>query len=470
MRTFLTIAVREFTSLIRDGRFIVTCTLFAALMAASVYIGIRDFRARDEVQLRLTAQVRNQWEGQKSKDPHSAGHFGMYVIKPSGSVSWLEPGIEPYLGSIGFLEPHVRNELVHRPASETTSIRHFGYFSPAFLLQVVGSLIVILFTFASFSGDRESGILRLTLATGVSSSAVVGGKIVANLAATAALISPSLVAASVLMTRGGQTFDFPRIGLMFAGYSLFYISIAAMTLWVSSLSLRSQVSLATMIIFWVLTSFVIPRTVSDFAASRNPLPSKAAFADRIARETLNGIDGHDPADVRRGALLAKTLKEFGVSRVEDLPVNFDAVALQASEDYTSELYQREFDSVAQKLFAQSSTSRMAALVAPYLAIREWSMAIAGTDYHHFYRFGQSAEDYRQKLIRKLNTDMIENSRTGEYSYMVEEKFWKSVPAFRYQEPDLIWSVNHAWLPFGALFGWTVVCIGLCARSAATLRS
>jgi ABC-2 type transport system permease protein len=324
----------EILTLVRDGRFWATGGLFTVLVLLCIVIGLNDQRDRAQNERRLTRELRSQWESQKDKDPHAAGHFGTYVVKPTGPTSWLDPGVEPYVGTLLFLEPHIQNEFTHRPATESTTLRHFGHFSLAFLLQVIAPLIVILFCYASFAGDRESGALRLLISTGMKPIDIVAGKIIGNLAGLALLIFPSLLLSGIVLSSGGQAgTSLPSLGLLLLGYLLYLAAFAGLTLAVSAFVAKSQVALAAMVFVWIVTCFVLPRTVSDFAAARNPLPSKAAFTDRIAQEVLKGIDGHDPLDKRREPLLRATLEKHGVKRVEDLPVNFDALALQASEEY-----------------------------------------------------------------------------------------------------------------------------------------
>jgi ABC-2 type transport system permease protein len=463
------IVKNELKILMQDGRFWIAGFLLTTLLAVSIFVGLEGQKQKAATGERITRQLRAEWESQSEKDPHAAGHFGTYVVSPSGPGNWLDPGIEPYVGSVVFLEAHVRNEFQHRPAAESTTLRHFGTFSPAFILQIVAPLIIILFCFSSFAADRESGTLRLVLASGVNTVHLVAGKVIGNLLGLALLLAPGLVAAYAnLETRIG-VFDPVRLSLLALGYFLYFAVFAGLTLWVSSLLSKSQTALTTMILFWITTCFVLPRTISDFAAAQHPLPSKAAFSDRISRETQKGIDGHDMQDERRGPLFEKTLKEYGVQSVEELPVNFDAIAMQESEEYTSELYTREFNRIADILDRQARQTRNAAAVIPFFAIQNWSMALSGTDFAHHRRFSDSVEEYRRDLIEMLNRDMIENSRTGEYSYAVGREFWENVHPFRYKEPVIEWSMQSVKSQGFSLVAWALASFGCCLFAASRLK-
>jgi ABC-2 type transport system permease protein len=463
------IAHHELRTLIRDGRFWASAVLFSVLVLVTLFVGLSDHRDQESTAKRIEASLREQWENQKEKDPHAAGHFGTYIMKPAGPAGWLDPGIEPYLGSVILLEAHVRNEFEHRPAADSTTLRHLGYFSPALLLQVVAPLFVILFSFSAFAADRESGVLRLVLSTGVKPVTLIGGKLVGTLMGTGIIVLPGLVVALFTLGSSNSLENLSRLALLCFGYLLYFSAFACLTLAVSAFSSKAQNALVAMIFFWIFTCFILPRTISDFAASQYPLPSRAAFADRIARETLKGIDGHDVSDERRTPLLNATLKKYGVDRVEDLPVNFDAIALQASEEYTSSLYTREFNRVADQLEAQASVSRAMAIIAPFFAIRNWSGALAGTDLRHQRRFSDAAESYRQNLIKTLNQDMVENSRTGEFGYFVDQSFWKKIKKFQYSNPGWSWSLSQIWTQLGVLVLWSGVSIGICLAASSRIR-
>ncbi|HRJ26906.1 MAG TPA: DUF3526 domain-containing protein [Fimbriimonadaceae bacterium] len=460
---------REFISLVADGRFWIACCLFTLLVGLSTAISLKNDRAMEHLRGGAQHDLRHEWVSQTAKDPHSAAHFGTYQVKPGTSLSWFDPGLDPFLGTVNFLEAHVRSEFMLRPARDSTSARHLGYLSPAFLLQVIAPLLIILFCFGSFASDRESGTLRLTLASGVHPAALVGGKIVGGLAAVFALVLPSLGVSGIMMMRVSEEIDLARLGLLLLGYGFYFAAIASITLWVSSRVLKSQSALAIMISFWIGMTFVVPRTISDMAAAQHPLPSKAAFAQKIAEETRQGIDGHDPQDARREELLERTLREYGVQRIEELPVNFDAIALQASEDYTSELYQREFDRVADQLEAQAQIVRTTAVLAPFLAIRNWSMAVSESDWAHHRRYAQAVEKYRQELVRRLNTDMIQNSRTGDFGYVVQQDFWESIPPMTYEGPSVRASIEDVESQLGLLAAWALLGIVGCLRASARLR-
>jgi ABC-2 type transport system permease protein len=465
----LRVARREVVAMLRDGRFRLASILMMVVLAVSAYSGWRGSLQEAELRERTMHSFREEWEGQQEKNPHSAGHFGTYVLKPAPSLAGIEPGLDPYIGRLIFLEAHIRNDFVHRPAVESTPLRHFGFFTASFVLQVAAPLLIVLFGYGAFAGERESGTLRQSLAAGAPVGRVVGGKILGVLAGLMLLLTPAAVLGAFAIGLARGTLEIDRIALLSGGYLLYFVSFVGIVLFVSALARRSQVALVVLLGFWALTIFVVPRVASDVASNASPLPSRATIDDEVRRLSLEGIDGHDPQDKRRDELLERVLAQYGVGSAEELPVNFDAIAMQASEDYTTEVYRQKFEEVASVLHRQRQAISAASALSPYIAIRDWSMASVGTDLRHHLAFAKAVEDYRIHVNRELNKDMEINSRTGDYGYYVDQEFWQTIPAFAYERPSSLWSVSGATSSLFALSLWALGALMLAGFGAARIR-
>jgi ABC-2 type transport system permease protein len=83
------------------------------------------------------------------------------------------------------------------------------------------------------------------------------------------------------------------------------------------------------------------------------------------------------------------LKQYGIEKVEDMPVNYRGLLAVEGEKLTSKL----FDEYANRQFAQqkaqSGFADAAGLISPTLALRRVSMALAGTDLESHRRFSRN---------------------------------------------------------------------------------
>ncbi len=463
------VARREIVSMLRDGRFRLASLIVMLFLGVALYSGWVSSREEAAMRQQTMRSFRDEWLNQQDKNPHTGGHFGTYVMKPARSLAGIEPGLDPYIGRLIFLEAHVRNDFTHRPATDETSLRQFGYFTASFILLVVAPLLIVLFGYTAFAGERETGTLRQALASGAPPATVLLGKLLGVLGGLLLLLLPAALVGTAAIGLSQGVFEPARVALMAGGYLLYFLAYAGLTLGLSACVPRSQIALVGLLGFWAVSSFVVPRVASDWASGTHPLPSRAAFMDDVRRKSLEGIDGHDPLDKRRDELLEKVLAEYGVETVEELPVNFNAIAMQASEDYTTQVYAESYKRLADAMLGQAATLSRASALSPLIAMRDWSMASAGTDLHHHLDFSEAVEQYRQKINRMLNKDMEVNSTTDDYGYYVTQEFWETIPSFEYDAPSAAWSLSNVRGSLVSLGLWAAVSLGLACVSAMRIR-
>ena len=62
----------------------------------------------------------------------------------------------------------------------------------------------------------------------------------------------------------------------------------------------------------------------------------------MREERSKGIDGHNPTDKRREDLKLKTLAEYEVDSLKNLPINFDGIVMQEDEEYGNIVWDKHF--------------------------------------------------------------------------------------------------------------------------------
>jgi ABC-2 type transport system permease protein len=147
------------------------------------------------------------------------------------------------------------------------------------------------------------------------------------------------------------------------------------------------------------------------------------------------------------------LRQYGVTRVEDLPVNFDGIALQAGEEYTNGLFDNHYGSLWDAFDRQNRLHQIAGSLAPLLAVRSLSMGLAGTDFAQHRHFAEAAEQYRRRLVKMMNDDLTAKSKTGDFSYFGDERVWEQVPEFEYRAPTVGWALKHQRWSMVVLAAW-----------------
>jgi len=225
----------------------------------------------------------------------------------------------------------------------------------------------------------------------------------------------------------------------------------------------ARVALLALLAFWTLNTLVAPRAMTDVARRLYPTPSAFDFATRVARDLERGFDGHTP-DQRLAMLRDSVLRQHQVARVESLPFNFDAVAMQRGEEAGDRVFDAHYGALYDRYRQQNTVHQLGALLAPMLAVRSLSMALAGTDVEQHRAFAEAAERYRRVLVKRMNDEMAAKSRTGDWEWKADPSLWRQVPAFSYEAPRLAAVLAHQGWSVATLLLWVVMGVAVVART------
>jgi ABC-2 type transport system permease protein len=455
----------------RDRRLFVLLGVVGALLLGAGWVGHISTEGQREARLQAVENSRAQWEGLGDYNPHSAAHFGTYAFKPVGGLAALDPGIDAYLGNVLRLEGHVQNEPGFSQASLSGSLLRFGSLTPALVLQVLLPLLLVFGAFSSVAGDRESGRLRLLLVQGAGPARLLFTKALVWWLVAVVVLTAALVATGVFGLVSGEPADPARLAAFGAAHAVWFAVIALGAVAVSGVARDGRGALVALLLIWLGWTVLLPRVTGEIADSLHPLPTRVAFEAAKDADRAQGLDGHNPADARRAALEERVLAEYGVERVEDLPINFDGIALQADEEYGNQVWDRHFGAVREVMDRQQGVLRAASLLDPYLAIRSLSARIAGTDLGASLTFQEQAEAYRRNLIETLNREhAYGGSAYQEWSWTADASFYRGIEDFAYTPPELSHSLAGAVPEAAVLAFWLLGLIGLTATAGRRLRA
>lgn len=459
---------KEFLTALRDIRLQVSGGILIVLMLTAVLVGKQGQKKiqkeREEAQTAMYAQ----WLSQDEKHPHSAAHYGQLAFKPKPVLSFLDIGLDNYTGVSVFLEAHKQHEVLFSGAQDSNGMTRFGEMTVALIFQVLMPLLIIFLAFNAFSREREEGTLKLVHAQGLSMRKLFMGKVWGIYGMVLLLFLPVIGLAYLLLDQQSTTLD-TGITAKFLGlialYALYFLVFVMLCVLISAFARSSGFSLLSLLGLWILACIILPKATTNLADKLYPSPSQFEFRKVIKDKVKNGIDGHNPSDSRLTSLKEKVLKQYGVSSIEELPVNWGGIAMQAGEEYTDQVYDQEFSRIEEIFQRQNRFSEWAGFINPYLAIRNLSMALSGTDFHHHVVFARAAESYRRSFVKKMNKDMELNHKPGvAYSdYNVGNEMWASVEPFQYQLPGVASILAMQWRSIAALLFWLVLLMVLSSR-------
>ena len=452
---FTRIARKEFTDLVRDGRFRWSAAIVTGLLTVAMAAGFTAHRAARADRDAAQAQMQSWWYTQPAKNAHSAAHYGLWAFKPAPSLAFFDRGVDGYAGTAAWLEAHKQNDFRFRPAMDATAAQRFGEWTASAVLQQLVPLLIIVLAFGAFAGERELGTLRQVASLGVPTRTLIIGKALGVSAALSVVLVPAalLGAGALLLGTSGVSADLGRFALLSVVYLGWFALVLSATLVVSLLARSSRAALVVLLSLWAFNGLVAPRVASAIASTLRPTPSRVAFIADVDRKLAQGLDGHSPAGVRAEQLERRLLQKYGVKTKAELPINFEAAAMQASEEHGNEVFDDAFGRLYRTYRAQVDVQQWAALAAPLVAVRLLSMGIAGTDVEQHRAFATAAETYRRGIERTMNGWLERNTVQGKtFQVTADSSLWNEVPPFSYTMPSL----DRALAPYGTSVAVLVV--------------
>jgi len=463
----LTIAVKDATEIWRDGRFRWAAGLLFLLIIAAVAGGVHNQSQIARQHADAQRAERDVWLDKGDMNPHAAAHYGAFVFKPVQPLSAIDPGLDPFVGVFVFLEAHKQQLARHRPIEDATPTRRLGQLTPASTALVLLPLLVVALTFSSFAAERESGTLRPLLAMGVSRTSLLAGKAVgAMLPLTAVIVPATLLGAVLVFWNAPLDPEAPimaraiAIGVVYLVHTLIWVAIG---LAVSARARTQGAALVVLLALWFANAFVMPPLAMAVAKWIDPSPSAIEFAASIADEK----DTWPTWDARVERVMARFLDgEFESTMA---PANVEVVALLESEADETALYDRKFAELFQRYQLQGRSYERIGAIAPTLAARTLSMALAGTDDAHDREFAAAATRYRTAMLTTLNSELASSGRLNTFDYTRGRDLWEQVPAFDYDVPSARWAIAQRAWSAGVLATWLLAMAIAATWSVSSMR-
>lgn len=463
------VARQQWTVLRRERRLRLLGLLVLALCALALFDAALDARRSDVARLHDTGIEAQVWQAQGEVNPHGAAHFGRYVYKPAAPLAVLDPGLGAHLGSAVKLEGHVQNASRFKATDGGAALGRFGGFSPAFALQVLAPLMIVFAAFGAFAGERQRQLAWQEIGAGASAWQLVLGRFTAYAAALLSLLAAVGVLAALATIPAWDAAHFAALGLMLAGYGLYWLAFLAITLAISAASASSRGALFGALAFWIVAAVLAPMLAPALAEARHPTPTAEAFEAAVTAEVMQGPDGHSPRDARFAAFEQATLARYGVKHIDQLPINYSGLLFEHGEQATSDIYNRHFDRLYADYSAQARLALAASIVSPLLALRPLSSTLARTDMEAHRHFLAQAERYRYQTVQALNRDIKLRRKPQMREYASDVAAITRDIVFTPRPLPLRELLPRSVLPFAALAAWLAAALVLMHLGAQRLE-
>ena len=465
----LLIARHFWNNAFKNKAIFILIVFIGILLTYAAYSGWASFVDQNKITSGFQNQARKDWLDNPDKHPHRMAHYGHFAFRPKAPLSIFDFGMESFFGNTIFLEAHKQNAVNFSQAGFSTSMLRFGEISIAQILQILLPLLIFFLGFGSVASERENGTLKIILTQGISWKQLLIGKSLGVIQVTMALYLPVMLTTILLWTvlqNGSIPLDqFLRLLLVSLAYFIYLAIFCVIAVLVSAASKTSKSALVSLIGLWLALTIVLPRASQALGSYIYPAPSKIAFQTGIENDILKEGDSHNPNDPHYKNIKDSLLAAHQVDSVQQLPFNYSGYIMAEGEKISARIYDQHFEKLLEVYQDQNSFSKMMAFFNPFMAIKNLSMTLSGTDYNAYIDFQRQAEAYRYAMAQKMNElqiKYISNKKPGpgDKPYIIDQKHWQEVPEFQYRPTGVSAILKTETITFLAFIFWITALISV----------
>jgi ABC-2 type transport system permease protein len=335
---------------------------------------------------------------------------------PFASMSIGQSDVYPYFYKV---RGERRDAFLNNQEMENPVNLLNGRFDVAFALIYLMPLVILALSFDIVVGERDSGTLPWLVAQGVTTRALVLGKVVARGGLVAATVSVVL-AAGLLAAAESPGWRWLFWWCAACVYGLFWFSIAVL---VNSRGWSSMTNAVALTSAWVLVVILTPMAINSIAATLTPVPSRADMIEATRRIETEVRDAA-PALLEDYYRRHPALRPAGYDPHRyDFPVWWTAIQGEVDRRMTAVL--TEIDTARDR--QQTLVNRLA-LWSPALLLQEICNDLSGTGWARQRQFerqvtafhGAHRAFYEPKAYGKIKLVAADYDRMPRFTF-VEEK-------------------------------------------------
>ena len=277
-----TLIRKEIDEALLSLRFLFGTLLCLVLIPLGVFVSSKEYEQR-----RVTYQESVRLYSERARGEVSTG-MQAEGYRPPSALSVLSQGLEPFLPSKVTTSPDGDFRVAKDMETGNPDSFLFGKVDLLFNIGFVLSLLGLIFTFNSISGEKESSALRLIMANPVPRWQIIAAKMIGN---SLVLIIPflaSLLIGVLILSLSGAGIVFtgpflPSLAIVIAVSLLFILAMCNLGLLISTLTHRSITSMIIAFFVWTVLVLSWPRISPMIATVLAPVKSQQVH---LAEKTM----------------------------------------------------------------------------------------------------------------------------------------------------------------------------------------
>jgi len=387
-----TVIRKEILANLRSLRFALALLLAILLFATSGFVYVRRYEQQVQDYWKLTNDNLSRLE-ESAKELYKLAFCRQEFWRKPKPLTLCAEGYERSLPNLVIAPSVFLARLPVVGGRHNFLLRRFNDIDWVFIISIPWSVIALLFTYDSFSGEKETGTLRLALSGPVPRHQLLIGKYLGALAALAIPLLAGLLV-NLLVVVSSRAVDITGtdwlrvLGVMIL--SMLYLSLFLLLgMLVSSRASHSISSIVVLLLVWASLVILIPSFGSVVAETRVSVPVAAEFRRRW-------MDAMQQAerDAQAGKY-GRNAHEVWCEDPNSPLVNPPAAAryLNTRADMLDRVWTEQHD----HMLAQAYAGRRFAGLSPAVIYARASETIAGTGIRRCADLYRQVKRYHQEL-------------------------------------------------------------------------
>ena len=328
---FTTLILKEIRETLHNFQFLIAVLLCFVLIPLGMYVGLKQYEQK----------YSNYQDAMRLYQERSEGKVSQYFIaegyRPPSALSIFSAGIEDYMPNKVYTSRDGLFRIQNESGVDNPKSLILGKIDFHFIVSFVLSVLALLFTFTSISGERENGTLRLIVSNQVPRWKIILSKILGNYLVFLSPFITSFLFALLLVNFSGMINIFapdilPRIIIILLVTLAFLFSMFNLGVLVSTLTRRSITTIISLLFIWVVLVLVIPKLSPMIAKILYPVKSQQVINLEIqnVRSSLK-----EELESKQKKLFVELLRKYKYEH-NSLSENREGLS-QAMEQYDKEI-------------------------------------------------------------------------------------------------------------------------------------
>lgn len=408
---------KDLQNVLLSQKFTAVFIVSSILVLLSIFTGIQEYRSavrQYETGTALSDQdlrERTSWMGASKR-----------VLRSPDPMQIFVSGISNDIGRVSIVDQLRSIKLKSSNYSNDPLFAVFRMIDFAFIVQIVFSLLAVLFTYNAVNGERESGMLRLVFSNSVPRYKYAAAKFIGSWLGLALPLSVPVLLGILLLL----SFNIPMSSLhwiklvsILAVSLLYFTFFIALSLMVSTMTKKSSTSFIVLLVLWITIVLIIPRGGTMTAGQIIHVPGTAEIDSRKEGFSKGIWDKHD---LELGERWRSRNEEMaGMSAAERENYRDDNMWGWMEEDeklrglVQQEILEHELkvdEDLRNRKLQQEKLGLMLARISPASSYQLAAMNLAEMDIDLKNRYEKQLNDYRQIFTDFVKTKQAEDNSGG----------------------------------------------------------